>query len=42
MAKRSPHNFRQEQKKGTKPWCGRPDLNRHGKLFPRDFKSDYR
>jgi hypothetical protein len=20
-------------------WCGRPDLNRHGKLLPRDFKS---
>jgi hypothetical protein len=19
-------------------WCGRPDLNRHGKLLPRDFK----
>jgi len=18
-------------------WCGRPDLNRHGKLLPRDF-----
>ena len=21
-------------------WCGRPDLNRHGKLLPRDFKSN--
>ena len=23
----------------TDEWCGRPDLNRHGKLLPRDFKS---
>src|SRR6202162_4386792 len=24
---------------GKLDWCGRPDLNRHGKLLPRDFKS---
>jgi hypothetical protein len=28
-------NFR----KSLNYWCGRPDLNRHGKLLPRDFKS---